>query len=146
MRAYLAHILLIGALTACGSSEGFTEIELSLRALRPAEVELAPGQAAEIEELHLVFTGVLSDYRCPVGVQCTHAGDASLALGLGPSLAAGPLPMHRIVLHSAMEPRSAVELGVRVTLLELTPEPIAGEPIPTGEYRARIRVVGVDFK
>jgi hypothetical protein len=43
---------------------------------------LGPGQSAEVidGELYFVFTGILGDSRCPVGVWCWWEGDAEAAV------------------------------------------------------------------
>jgi len=44
--------------------------------------ELAPGQSAELMDgdLYLVFTGILSESRCPLGAICVWEGDAEAAV------------------------------------------------------------------
>lgn len=144
MRRAIALIAQILTLVSCRSANPVGDVDPGLRRLPLTEVLLSPGQSTDVGDLHVMFSRVLSDSRCPLEVQCPHAGDAAVEVGVSPRTAAGPLYMYRLVLHTHAEPRSAVVFGVEVTLMELTPLPTVGVPTPSESYQARIRLRGVD--
>lgn len=95
---------------------------------------LAPGQSVVIngEALTVEFQAVTSDSRCPTGVQCIWAGNATVAVVLSKDgKAAG------FELNTTVEPRSANYLNYNIELLELNPYPSSkGGPISPSQYRA----------
>lgn len=86
--------------------------------------------------VRLNFGDVLEDSRCPKDVTCVWAGNATVLVGI----AAGSGPTHALELNTTLEPHSRDRLGVRVTLLAVTPEPESDRSIPDEEYRVRLRV------
>ena len=86
--------------------------------------------------VRLAFGQVLSDSRCPVDVNCVWAGNAEVELGIR----AGMGPTIPLRLNTTLDPRSAEQLGLRVTLLELKPAPRAGKTIKPEDYSVRVRV------
>ncbi|MEN8006357.1 MAG: hypothetical protein ABFS42_05045 [Candidatus Krumholzibacteriota bacterium] len=102
---------------------------------------LGPGQSAEVlgETLYFVFTGILSDSRCPQGAICAWEGDAEAAV-------VGDLPGEiqiNCVLHTAAMFSQSCDMGpYRVTLLWVEPFPILGEPpINPADYIAHLVIV-----
>ena len=101
------------------------------------EVELAPGESAQVEGLSVKFEGVSADSRCPVGVQCFWEGDAVVVVTLNAPARAGAA----LELHTAGRfPREATFGHYRVKLVSLVPQPREGEPVPAGDYRATLLV------
>ena len=96
--------------------------------------ELRVGQQVTIagEALTVSFEGVPSDSRCPTGVQCIWAGDATVQVVLSKDgKAAG------FELHTNLEPRTATYLNYTIELVSLAPYPTAkGGPIAQSQYRA----------
>ena len=76
------------------------------------------------------------DSRCPLGVLCIHAGDALVKV----TLRRLSQPGADFTLHAIGGPDAADYAGYRVSLQELTPHPIAGQPIAASDYRARLVV------
>lgn len=102
----------------------------------PANLILKLGQARTVQGSVIRFSQVRNDSRCPRDVQCVWAGNAELAITVGPAVGAGPSQL--VVLNTGVDPRSGVGLGVQLTLVSLSPEPVSTEP--TREYQAEIRI------
>jgi len=94
----------------------------------------------------LVFANVVNDSRCPKGVQCVWAGTATVHLQLVPDPAVRDTVNLLAVLNGGADPAQASAqlpvdtLGVSITLLDLTPYPVAGRTSTTVRPRATIRV------
>ena len=103
--------------------------------------ELAPGQSAELldGDLYLVFTGILSESRCPLGAICVWEGDAEAAV-------VGDLPgeiQFNCILHtSTMFAQSCDMDPYKVFLLRVDPYPVLdAPPIDPMDYRATLIIV-----
>lgn len=96
-----------------------------------AEFELRLGQAVRVgpEALHVGFTAVVSDSRCPVDVQCIQAGEAVLGLGVG-----RPNEAVRVELRTPGRGSSAEVLGHRVSAVRLSPLPRSTVEIAPSDY------------
>ena len=102
---------------------------------------LGPGQSAEVigGELYLVFSGILSDSRCPHGVECFWEGDAEAAV-------VGDLPGEiqiPCVLHTSSDYDRFCTMGIyEVHLLQVDPYPdIEDLPIDPATYLATFVIV-----
>lgn len=106
----------------------------------PVELEepftLGPGQSAELIDghLYLVFSGILSDSRCPLGVWCFWEGDAEAAV-------VGDLPGEiqiECVLHTLSDYDRFCTMDIyEVHLLQVDPYPeIENLPIDPATYLA----------
>ncbi len=106
--------------------------------VQPQEITLAYGEEKQLDEsiLRLGFTEVLHDSRCAADVVCVWQGNAAVVV----AIAAGKGPAYSLTLNTALEPRAADWFSVRITLLEVTPAPLAGQPIPLQDYAIRLRV------
>jgi hypothetical protein len=129
----IAACALAAALAACGARAATTPPEVPARL--EEEFRLRPGQTADIENepLAVTFTGVPQDSRCPAGVQCVRAGEATVRLQLR-------LPQRdtSVVLATPIEPHGATFGGYQVWLARLDPLPTAaGRP---AVYTATLRV------
>ena len=97
---------------------------------------LGPGQSAELigGTLYFVFSGILSDSRCPRGVECFWEGDAEAAV-------LGDLPGEiqvECVLHTSSDYDRFCDMGIyEVHLLAVDPYPeIDDLPINPADYLA----------
>ena len=133
--AVLSTLLAVSAI-GCGNPTASDQTRDSALLPLSQEVVLEHGQDIRLEGsvLRVSFGAVLEDSRCPVDVTCVWEGNAKVEIGI----AAGMGPTHALVLNSTLEPRSVVWSGIRVTLLELTPAPHAGIPIPPEDYVVRL--------
>jgi hypothetical protein len=76
---------------------------------------------------------IVSDSRCPATAICVWAGEATAGLTVtGPG---GTTPFRLGTLAP-----SATAAGYRFELLEISPYPYGTDPIPTAQYRVRIRI------
>jgi hypothetical protein len=130
-------LLAVGA-TGCESSTALEQTPDASLLPASREVVLEYGDDIRLEGsvLRLSFGEVLEDSRCPVDVTCVWEGNGKVVIGI----AAGMGPTHALILNTSLEPRSVVWSGIRVTLLELTPAPHAGTPIPPQDYAVRLRL------
>lgn len=76
------------------------------------------GATLTLRNWSLTFVRVVSDSRCPPKVQCVWAGDATLELRIKRGQTS-----QIVELHTGLEPRSAVVLGQRLTLIGLGVKP-----------------------
>jgi hypothetical protein len=101
-------------------------------------ITLAPGaESFPVGDVfHVSFAAVTEDSRCPLGVECTWAGNAVVRIGL--ALGMGPTVPYD--LNTTVDPRSVIFSSYRVTLVALTPARLFTDTIPAGAYRATLRV------
>jgi hypothetical protein len=120
---------------ACGLS---TDPALEAGSQESRQIAVSIGQDVVVPgtALRVGFLGLESDSRCPTGVVCVWQGDAAAKIGL----TAGSGPTHPQVLHTALEPGSVDFGGVRVTLLDVAPWPVDGQPTDPDDYVVTLRV------
>jgi hypothetical protein len=106
-----------------------------LLALAAAPIELRVGDTRPVPgtTLSVTFVRVVNDSRCPRGVTCLWAGDASVELRVTP--ADGPSATVQLHVNQQEANRATVH-GLRWQLERLEPYPEADRPIETGEYCA----------
>jgi hypothetical protein len=100
--------------------------------------ELRVGAAARVEgsDVEVVFEGVPKDSRCPPGVQCITAGDATVVL----RVTGGGKDATTYELHTPRGP-SEVEHGpFEVSLVRLGFPPASGQKAPADGYVVTLRV------
>lgn len=101
--------------------------------------QLRPGEIARVGDrgLLVLFHGVAGDSRCPSKalILCVWEGNAVVETGL----TVGNRAWTWHVLNTTVEPKSAVEDGYRVTLVELAPYPETTDPIDPAAYVATYR-------
>lgn len=124
----------LGSLAGCASVNGPSKpVPLG----KP--FELKSGEAATVADELLVirFESVTADSRCPVGVVCVWAGDASV----GVRATRLPATTASLTLHTdgALGSESSFQDYV-IRLVELTPRPRASETIPPRDYVATLVV------
>ncbi len=124
-------------------------LALSLLSCRkPATVELGTsftlhvGQAARFSksDLEIYFRRVASDSRCPRGVQCIQAGDATVTLD-GRILKGAPESFDVAIQEgSPPDERGRAYDGYKIWLLSLEPYPVSAGTADTTAYVATLRV------
>jgi hypothetical protein len=105
---------------------------------------LDEGQSASLSNGgRITFANVVNESRCPTGVQCVWAGTVTARFRLVPSSGASAVDVLAVLPGGIGKDDVGNQLpvdtlGVRLTLAEVTPYPIAGkEP---GRRRALVRV------
>jgi hypothetical protein len=128
--AYLALLLAAGATVAC---ESVTAVQ------RDGTFPLQVGDRAKVNNGDFVvrFLAVPQDSRCAIDVVCPWAGDALVRLEVTSSHRTRTVDLHT---NTSQGDDSYVRDGHVVELLELTPDPRAGQPIDQSEYTARLRI------
>jgi len=133
MRAlWLAMTLSLALRTLAGTAEAQSGSSgVPVRVVPPAEVVLGEGQSAELGAsgspgaVVVTFRGVTSDSRCPRNVQCVWAGEVVVRL----TYAGGATGELSLTLPGSEAAPAAADAGrYRISLLEVTPYPIHGEP------------------
>ncbi|MEM7052221.1 MAG: hypothetical protein AAF604_21320 [Acidobacteriota bacterium] len=96
---------------------------------------LAVGESARLEDsdLKVVFEAVIGDSRCPRGVQCVWAGEATIRLTarLGDQTFESEL--------TTQKPEGELA-GHRCRLLAVDPYPVHGEEIAPEDYAVRLEL------
>jgi len=98
---------------------------------------LKPGETAQVADtgLKIGFDGVTADSRCPKGVQCFWAGDATVRVWLQQ----GSEPREVRELHaSSAAAQAATALGHELRLLSLDPYPVGDKAIAKSDYVATL--------
>jgi hypothetical protein len=127
------------SVAGCSSNTG-PEIDERLEGVlgAPQELTLTYGEEQSVggSVLAVSFTRVVEDSRCPVDVVCVWAGNALVELGIR----VGMGPTFPLQLNTTLEPRFSDWNGIRVTLVELLPQPREGDPPRPEGYTVRIRL------
>jgi hypothetical protein len=99
--------------------------------------DISPTVRARVSgtDLRIALVTVEDDSRCPVDVQCVHAGDALVRLALRSTE-----HEEQRVLHAVGQPAETVFGRYRIALEDLEPAPVSGDDIEPGEYEATLRV------
>jgi len=123
----------------CGSSTG-PELDDPLQTVLSAPQELTLGYGEEKSVggsvLRVAFVRVVEDSRCPVDVVCVWAGNALVELGIRMGMG----PTFPLQINTTLEPRFADWNDVRVTIVELLPQPREGDPPRPESYTVKIRL------
>ncbi|GAA3193578.1 hypothetical protein [Actinocorallia longicatena] len=96
----------------------------------PGETTLDYGGGLDLPP-RLTFTKVENDSRCPTGVTCVWAGDATAVLSTDDQ---------SYELHVNGDPRSFTINGRTVELLRLDPHPTQGTQIDPATYKATLKI------
>jgi len=96
---------------------------------------LAIGQSAAItgENLEIRFVEVIGDSRCPQGVQCIWAGEASSHIEITYADS-----KYQLVLTQPSD--SEAEFASYLIRFNLTPYPVAGKQIQDRDYRLELQI------
>jgi hypothetical protein len=95
------------------------------------------GQTVSVDdaELSIKFLRVTEDSRCPLNAQCVWAGNGQIEVEVRDDGQPNKLTLN------TMEGAKEVVVGrYRIQLVSLDPKPLAGQPIPPGNYRATLKV------
>jgi hypothetical protein len=126
---YLSVLLLL-AVAGCDESPTGPTVPIN------REFELAPGQAAVVEDVSVSvrFNNVTGDSRCPADAVCILGGDAIVHVTAVSRQASRDYELHtgnmRPVTHD----------GVTIALVQLQPYPFSSRTIQPGDYRATLKV------
>ena len=101
--------------------------------------DLKAGQSASLDNgLTLTFDRVSSDSRCPINALCIVAGEAVVVLKIS-QRSGTPVELE---VRTGQPPKSDAEfLSYTVSLIGLTPLPLAGQSIRPEDYVATLRIV-----
>ena len=98
--------------------------------------DLSPGSSTKMSNgLTLTFNAVTEDSRCPIGVFCIVAGDATVMVTLSQH---GADSLRE--LHTNRDPSEVGFSSSVVKLLSLAPLPTADHPVAAKDYVATFRV------
>ena len=111
----LAIALSLGACSGAAPAPSFDTEPL------PATVVLRVGESHTFGPSVVQFSEVKGDSRCPVDVVCVWAGNAEVALVVGPAVGEGPSQL--IAINTLLEPLVGSARGLRFRLIALAPEP-----------------------
>jgi hypothetical protein len=102
-------------------------------------VIIASGDCAGDPKTHtyICFDSVLSDSRCPAGVECIWAGNAQVKFKFATS---GQQPVFFNLNTLPSFTNDTIIGGYKFTLTELKPYPSINKVILPGDYRAEIRI------
>lgn len=125
-----------GSAGGAGGGAGGTRVPV-VRAPLGEDFRLAVKQIAVVdgEPLTVRFASVVSDSRCPAGVQCVRAGEARLEIGIQQ---AGLQPALDTLATAPPLPTRASLGAYDVAVVGLAPEPRQNAPAPA--YVATLRV------
>lgn len=107
------------------------------------DVTLRVGETTFVDNIEIGFGAVIEDSRCPVDVACVWAGNAQASLGVGPPRGTQG-PTQQVLLNTTEGAQSGEAWGLRVTLVELTPDPRSTQSIPPENYTVRLKVEPLD--
>lgn len=92
------------------------------------------------EQLRITFRSVEDESRCPTGVTCVWAGNASVAI----EVAKNNKKQVVLMLNTYSEPREIAYKGFKITLVALSPYPKINQSIDPKDYEARMIVTRVE--
>lgn len=135
-RAIAVAAVTLVAVGCGGTTEPDVDVSASF-ASAPAEVTLRYGQETHVGGgvVRVWFGGNVEDSRCPLNVECVWAGNAKVQIGV----AAGSGPTEAVTLNTFLDPRYADWHGVRITLLDVKPQPLAGVTVKPEDYSVTLR-------
>lgn len=106
-----------------------------------SRAKLAPGDSFNPSngDLHIIFQRVTGDSRCPTGVVCAWAGNATVELSV--SSRSARFATSTYTLNTTLDPREVVIMGQRIRLELLDPAPISTTPTLPTSYRVTLSAV-----
>ena len=104
-----------------------------------ATLELSVGETSRVPDTQasVTFVRVVEDSRCPKGVQCIWAGDATIEVRV--TSGGGEPELVRLHLN-AQSAGDVVAKGLHLTLQRLDPYPEDGRAINDHDYRAALAI------
>lgn len=134
MRNYLLFLPLFMFMVSCTPKAAVGDS--MARVLKFEEkVSLKPGETAMVDNQtgSVTFVEVMNDSRCPEGVDCIQAGEATVVVEL-----ANGQRQKVLVGANYRTAKRIVSGGIVVNVLGLTPYPKDGKPFGPEEYRLQI--------
>ena len=130
----------LGACTGMGTTTGTSGPPASTVVVADSDFDLTVGQSARVDgtPVTITFNGVTADSRCPLGVMCIQAGNATVSLTVADAGTKTPL-----VLYSnptLQTPDSAKVAGYQISLVAVQPISRRGVTIPPESYIASLHV------
>jgi hypothetical protein len=133
MRKYLllALLLIMVILSGCAGRSG-------LKASLGEKFILAIGQSGTItgEDLEVRFAKVIGDSRCPQGVECFWAGEASSLIEINYSGS----KFQKVLTQPGTTELPQTDFGVYKITFDLQPYPVAGGEIKDKDYRLELEI------
>ncbi|MBI2407782.1 MAG: hypothetical protein HYV19_05745 [Gemmatimonadetes bacterium] len=121
-------LLLALCLTACGTDTTGLALGENIDVRLGTSIQM-PGDTLSVK-----FTDVTADSRCPTGVQCVWAGEATTLFTVN---AGDPVTL---TLGADAAKARVITHGYQVTLVGLKPYPTSSGPIAKADYVATIQV------
>ncbi|HTT68342.1 MAG TPA: hypothetical protein VMF70_09960 [Gemmatimonadales bacterium] len=132
-------VVAIALVLAASGCRWLTEPSHVAQVKSPVDVTLKIGDQVLVDGvLRVKFVAVPSDSRCPATAECFVAGDALVVLEALAGLAPCPDTLH------TSQTNLAICGNYLIGLLELAPYPQTFQPIPPGDYAAKIRFLTGD--
>jgi hypothetical protein len=132
MRKYIWWILPLVLIFLLGCGPGDINADLGER------FTLAIGQRADIksESIGVKFVEVIGDSRCPQGVQCIWAGEASSVLEINHLGAT----YKKVLTQPSLTDPPQTDFFEYIITFDLQPYPKAGEEIKDKDYRLELKI------
>ncbi|AHB14067.1 MULTISPECIES: hypothetical protein [Dehalococcoides] len=101
-------------------------------------ISFPPGQSCSIagEDLIIKFVGVVSDSRCPEGVQCVWEGEVTVQM----EIKYGGAKTKFYMVKRGAGGDAVANFGIYTLSFNVTPYPIAGTEITKDQYRLLLTV------
>ena len=102
------------------------------------ELKMSQSVVLADNDLHLTFTGVAEDSRCPKYTDCIQEGQVKVAIS---AVIAGKGQVVEIIRHpSDAGPNTATVGNFKIQLYDVMPYPESGKKINPADYTARMAV------
>jgi hypothetical protein len=145
--AFLAAVLgtiELGACTGMGTTTGTSAPPSATVVVVDSDFDLAVGHSARLDgtALTITFKGVTADSRCPLGVMCIQAGNATVSL----TVTDGAGTKTPVLLYANPTPQTPTSVkvgGYEIALVALAPISRRGVTIPPASYVATLHVTKI---
>lgn len=121
--------------------------EAETRIDEPFWLKLGQKIVVQPENVAVDFQQLITDFRCPIGVDCVLAGYAEVQMSLSDAdsmsfrLLIGPY----VTKEDTTSHPSADVLGYRVTLMQLDPHPRSDEQHRISDYKVLLKISRLSF-
>jgi len=107
-------------------------------AVRDQDFDIRAGGSERVDGSDLVvrFVSVPSDTRCPVDLQCAHAGDATVRL----RVQGGGAEETTLELRLNSKPKEGAQGSFLIRLIDLRPLPRDGHPVAAADFVATLKI------
>jgi hypothetical protein len=132
------------ACTGMGTTTGTSGPPASTVVVADSDFDLTVGQSARVDgtAVTITFNGVTADSRCPLGVMCIQAGNASVSLTVTDG-AGVKTPVVLYANPTPQTPTSAKVGGYEIAVVELAPVSRRGVTIPPASYVATLHAAKI---